>query len=37
MRKLVLQMTAISIDGYICEEGTEWRSFGPAALPAARR
>ncbi|MGO8875480.1 MAG: dihydrofolate reductase family protein [Acidimicrobiales bacterium] len=36
MRKLVLQMAAISLDGYICEEGTEfWRSFGPAALPAA--
>jgi dihydrofolate reductase len=36
MRQLVLQMGAISIDGYICEEGTEfWRSFGPFALPAA--
>ena len=36
MRKLVLQQAAISLDGYICEEGTEfWRSFGPAALPPA--
>jgi dihydrofolate reductase len=36
VRKLVLQQTAISLDGYICEEGTEfWRSFGPAALPPA--
>lgn len=36
MRKLVLQQTAISLDGCICEEGTEfWRSFGPGALPAA--
>lgn len=36
MRKLVLQQGAISLDGYICEEGTEfWRSFGPAALPPA--
>ena len=32
----MLQQAAISLDGYICEEGTEfWRSFGPAALPAA--
>lgn len=30
MRQLVLQLAAISIDGYICAEGTEfWRSFGP--------
>ena len=37
MRKLVLQQAAISLDGYICEEGTEfWRSFGPVALPPAR-
>jgi dihydrofolate reductase len=36
VRKLVLQQAAISLDGYICEEGTEfWRSFGPAALPPA--
>jgi dihydrofolate reductase len=36
MRKLVLQLAAISLDGYICEEGTEfWRSFGPVALPPA--
>jgi dihydrofolate reductase len=36
MRKLVLQQAAISLDGYICEEGTEfWRSFGPAAQPPA--
>jgi dihydrofolate reductase len=36
LRKLVLQQAAISLDGYICEEGTEfWRSFGPAALPPA--
>lgn len=36
MRKLVLQQAAISLDGYICEEGTEfWRSFGPAVLPPA--
>jgi dihydrofolate reductase len=36
MRKLVLQQAAISLDGYICEEGTEfWRSFGPVALPPA--
>jgi dihydrofolate reductase len=36
MRKLVLQLAAISLDGYICEEGTEfWRSFGPLALPPA--
>jgi dihydrofolate reductase len=36
MRKLVLQLAAISLDGYICEEGTEfWRSFGPLALPTA--
>lgn len=36
MRKLVLHLAAISLDGYICEEGTEfWRSFGPAALPSA--
>ncbi len=36
MRKLVLQAAAISVDGYICEEGTEfWRSFGPMAVPAA--
>ena len=36
MRRLVLQQAAISLDGYICEEGTEfWRSFGPAALPSA--
>ena len=36
MRKLVLQQAAISLDGCICEEGTEfWRSFGPAALPPA--
>jgi dihydrofolate reductase len=32
----VLQQAAISLDGYICEERTEfWRSFGPAALPPA--
>jgi dihydrofolate reductase len=31
-----MQIAAISLDGYICEEGTEfWRSFGPAALPPA--
>ncbi len=36
MRKLVLQVVEISLDGYICEEGTEfWRSFGSAALPPA--
>jgi dihydrofolate reductase len=36
VRKLVLQQAAISLDGYICEEGTEfWRSFGPVALPPA--
>ena len=36
MRNLVLQQAAISLDGYICEEGTEfWRSFGPVALPPA--
>jgi len=36
MRKLVLQIAAISLDGYICEEGTEfWRSFGSASLPPA--
>jgi dihydrofolate reductase len=36
MRKLVLHLAAVSLDGYICEEGTEfWRSFGPLALPAA--
>jgi dihydrofolate reductase len=32
----VLQVVAISLDGYICEEGTEfWRSFGPLAMPPA--
>jgi dihydrofolate reductase len=36
MRHLVLQQGAISLDGYICEEGTEfWRSFGPFSLPPA--
>ena len=36
MRKLILQVAAISLDGFICEEGTEfWRSFGPMALPPA--
>ncbi len=36
MRQVVLQMAAVSLDGYICEEGSEfWRSFGPAALPPA--
>ncbi|MGH3170889.1 MAG: dihydrofolate reductase family protein [Trebonia sp.] len=36
MRKLVLQQAAISLDGYICEEDTDfWRLFGPAALPPA--
>ncbi len=36
MRKLVLQQGAISLDGYICEEGSEfWRSFGPFSLPPA--
>lgn len=36
MRKLVLQQVAVSLDGYICEEGTEfWRSFGPFSLPPA--
>jgi dihydrofolate reductase len=36
MRKLVLQAVAISVDGYICEEGTEfWRSLGPMAAPPA--
>jgi dihydrofolate reductase len=32
----VLQAATISLDGYICEEGTEfWRSFGPLATPPA--
>lgn len=36
LRKLVPQQAAVSLDGYIYEEGTEfWRSFGPAALPPA--
>jgi dihydrofolate reductase len=36
MRKLVLQIATMSLDGYICEEGTEfWRSFGPFSLPPA--
>jgi len=36
MRQLILQVAAISLDGFICEEGTEfWRWFGPMALPPA--
>jgi dihydrofolate reductase len=36
VRKLVLQVVTISLDGYICEEGTEfWRSFGALAMPPA--
>jgi dihydrofolate reductase len=36
VRKLVLQVATISMDGYICEEGTEfWRCFGAIATPPA--
>jgi hypothetical protein len=37
VRKLVAQVIALSLDGYICEEETDfWRLFGPAAVPPAR-
>ena len=36
MRNLVLSVATMSLDGYICEENTDfWRRFGPFATPAA--
>jgi dihydrofolate reductase len=36
MRNLVLSVATMSVDGYICEENTDfWRRFGPFAMPAA--
>lgn len=36
MRKLVVQVATLSLDGFICEEGTEfWRRFGPFNTPPA--
>jgi dihydrofolate reductase len=36
MRKLVLSVATMSLDGYICEEDMDvWRRFGPHATPPA--